>query len=89
MGLLKMIRIREIAGRPIARQMFLQNFIEDLPIGGDESLQQSLIGVRVMHKIAPHIVQNLNQSSEVTFIRLYARICSCYVCRFQNMLEHA
>lgn len=32
MSLLKTICVREIAGKPVAHRMFLQNFIEDLPI---------------------------------------------------------
>lgn len=39
-----MIRIREIAGRPIAHWIS-PKFIEDLPLDGDESFQQSLIDI--------------------------------------------
>lgn len=74
MGLLKMIRIREIAGRPIARQMFLRNFIEDLPIGGDESLQQSLIGVRVFPTITYRC-------------KSYAQNCTSYCSKFKSIFR--
>lgn len=57
MSFLRMIRIREIAGRPIAHWIS-PKFIEDLPLDGDESFQQSLIGIRDM--LQPIFIKNLN-----------------------------
>lgn len=57
MSFLRMIRIREIAGRPITHWIS-PKFIEDLPLDGDESFQQSLIGIRDMLK--PIFIKNLN-----------------------------
>lgn len=57
MSFLRMIRIREIAGRPIA-QWISPKFIEDLPLDGDESFQQSLISIRDM--LRPILFKNLH-----------------------------
>lgn len=57
MSFLRMIRIREIAGRPIAHWIS-PKFIEDLPLDGDESFQQSLIGIRDM--LQPMFIKNMN-----------------------------
>lgn len=57
MSFLRMIRIREIAGRPIAHWIS-PKFIEDLPLDGGESFKQSLIGIRDM--LQPIFIKNLN-----------------------------
>lgn len=82
-----MIRIREIAGRPIAHRMILRNFIEDLPINGDESFQQSLIGVRNM--LRPILVNNLNENGMNCHFQevLYSAI-EDLICFFSDPREH-
>lgn len=82
-----MIRIREIAGRPIAHRMILRNFIEDLPIDGDESFQQSLISVRNM--LRPILFNNLNENGMNCHFQevLYSAI-EDLICFFSDPREH-
>lgn len=82
-----MIRIQEITGRPIARRMFLQNLIEDLPIDGDESFQKSLIGLRDM--LRPSLFNNLNeQGMNCHFQEVLYSAMENLICFFSDPREH-